>query len=221
MIHPRFKTRILLVDDEPVIRTGFRHFLANCPNVQVVGEAIDGVDAIQKAEALIPDLIMMDIKMPKMNGIVASKEILKNVFPRPKIIFATTYKEIEYFRECLECEKPGILPKTIIPEELCEAIAQVMEGEGYIHKDFNDFVVEIVLGKRIQVLNNPDNLSQRELETLEGVALGQTCKQIADKLGISFRTVQGHRDNLREKLGLKSTSGLIVYAQNIGLLRDR
>lgn len=210
------KIRILLVDDHPVVRKGTRDLIESYPNLWVVGEAEDGLVAIQQAQALQPHVILMDVSMPKMNGIEATKHI-KQQQPQVAVLVLTSYDDDAYVFALLEAGAAGYLLKNAREEELIQAIQAVAAGESVLHPS----VAKKVLGRfaaqpQRQEPMHTEALSPRELEVLHIAATGSTNKEIAKDLDISPRTVQVHLANIFGKLGVGSRTEAVLYAIKSG-----
>ncbi len=207
-------TRVLLADDHELVRDGIRARLAKTSMLEVVGEATNGQEAIKLVEALRPDVIMMDVSMPVMNGLDAANEI-RTRFPETGILVLSIYDNPEYVRGVVNAGARGYILKDICANEMITAITSVANGGYY----FSSAVGPTLVGdkKPVQV-QDPYGLTDREREVLTGIAKGQPNKEIAASLGISVRTVESHRLNLREKVGSKNAAQLYKIAHDLGLL---
>lgn len=206
------KIRILLADDHTILRNGIRALLEDEPGMTVVGEAEDGRSAVTLACQLEPDVVVMDIAMPLLNGLEATRQI-KRQCPRVRVLILTMHDNEEYIRQVLEAGAMGYVLKDAAAKELISAIRAVYHGEAVLSPAITRLVIEDYLrwgGIRPVDVNN--KLSPRERELLQLVAEGYTNKQIAEILTISIKTVQAHRMSLMQKLNLHDKGDLIKYA---------
>jgi len=204
--------RILLADDHTILRNGIRALLEDEPGMSVVGEAEDGRAAVALACQLKPDVLIMDIAMPLLNGLEASRQI-KQQCPDVKVLILTMHDNEEYIRQVLEAGAMGYILKDAAARELISAIRTVYRGEAVLSPAVTRLVIEDYLrwgGVRPQ--EEANGLSPREREVLQLIAEGYTNKQIAEILSISVKTVQAHRNNLMQKLDLHDRGELIKYA---------
>ena len=202
--------KILIVDDHPVTRDGLRTALATADDVEVVGEASSGDEAIQKAEELSPEIVFMDVLMPGMNGIDATRKI-KEVVPDVRIILFTVDESRASISDAIQAGVSGYLLKDVGVSELLNAARLAMEGKAVIHPSLTQFFIEEVrLMDRRQPAGSP--LSPREIEILQKVAYGSTTKEVADQLGISFHTVKTHLERIFEKLGANDRAQAVAIA---------
>jgi DNA-binding NarL/FixJ family response regulator len=206
--------RILLADDHTIVRQGLRAILER-EGYEVVGEAADGREAISYAEKFRPDVAVLDISMPLLNGIDAAREVSK-VSPRTKTILLTMYTEDHYVLESLRAGVTGYVLKMRAALALVQAIQAVMKGEIYLSPGISRAVVQAFLSKT-DIPEDP--LTTREREVLQLVAEGKTTKEIAAQLGISAKTADSHRTNIMEKLDIHDTAGLVRYAIKRGIIR--
>ena len=206
--------RIVLVDDHAIMRDGLRAILTE-RGFEVVGEAADGLEAIRLAEALNPDLIVMDISMPTLNGIDAAREILK-VSPEAKIIVLSMFVERRYVLACLRAGVAGYVVKSKAATSLLEAIDAALQGETYLSPSVSNAVVSAYLEKDELPA---DPLSIREREVLQLIAEGKNVKEIGSILGISAKTAESHRTNIMEKLDIHDVAGLVRYAIQQGIVQ--
>ncbi len=212
------KIKILLVDDHAVIRSGLRMLLEAQDDITIVGEAESGQQAITQVRELKPDIVLMDIKMPDMNGISAT-EVIKSEFPETAVLALTMYEDDQYFFEMLKAGASGYIPKRAAPDDLVSAIRIVSEGDVFLYPSLATRLVQDYL-KRVesgeQLIH--DDLTPREREVLELIAEGLTNAEIAQELTISIKTVDRHRENIMRKLDLHSGIALVKYAIKIGLI---
>lgn len=210
----RKKIRILLADDHVMVRQGFRMILAAQPDMEIVGEAGNGREAVELAEKLQPDLVVMDVAMPELNGIEATRRIAASA-PRTRVLALSMYKDSVYVREILRAGARGFLLKDAIDRDLLAAVRAVAAGEGYL----SPAVSEAVLSDYRRHVTDPlDLLSSREREVLQMIAEGKTNKDIAVALDLSVYTVDAHRGHIMEKLNLHSVGELVRFAVRKGLV---
>jgi two-component system response regulator NreC len=206
------KIRILLADDHTLMRAGLRSLLEAEPDMRVIGEAEDGRAACKLAREACPDVVLMDIAMPLLNGLEASRQIHHDC-PQVKILVLTMHEDEEYIRQALAAGAMGYLLKDAAADELIQAIRSVIHGELVLSPAITRLVVENYLRwGDVQKEADPHGLSRREREVLQLVAEGYSNKQIAGILCISIKTVQSHRMNLMSKLGLHDRADLVKYA---------
>lgn len=213
------KQRIVIAEDHTILREGLRALLSSNPHFEVVGEAGDGQNAIRCVERLRPDLILMDLSMPKMNGMEAIRDIKKQC-PETKILALTIHKTEEYILATLKAGADGYVLKDATHAELMMAIKNVLFGKSYLSPGISERVIEGYLeGKKtIKSRSSWDILTQREREVLKLIGEGYKNREIADYLCISVKTVEKHRANLMNKLDLHSASALTAFAMEKGLV---
>ncbi|MFO7964357.1 MAG: response regulator transcription factor [Desulfobacterales bacterium] len=211
--------KVVIVEDHAIIRDGLRSLLEKFKNVEVVGEAEDGLKAIRCIKEKKPDLIILDINMPKMDGLAVIHEI-KTVLPQIKIIVLTMFKEEEYIIETFKSGVEGYCLKSSSFEELKMAIEAIFSGKQFISPEISDKVMEgfIESQKKIKQKSAWESLTQREKEVLKLVGEGYKNKEIADYLCISVKTVEKHRANIMKKLDMHTASSLAAYAVDKGLV---
>ena len=215
--------RLLVVDDHAVVRAGLRMLMGAQPDMEVVGEAVDGATAVERTLELRPDVVVMDISMDGVNGLAATREI-KERLPQTKVLVLTVHNSVEYLRQALEAGADGYVLKQAADTELAVAVRAVQRGEMFLYPVFT----RVMLGDLSQDEETNDRsqqdsyhlLSQRERKVLRLVALGYTNRQIADQLFLSVKTIETHRARLMAKLALKSRAALVRYALKKGLLED-
>lgn len=213
------KIRVLLVDDHTILRDGIRLLLSSQEDIEVVGEAGDGEEAIVKARELKPDVILMDISLPKVNGIEATK-MIKAERPEAKILILTMHEDEEYVFPLLAAGASGYILKKTASSELISALRAVAEGNAFLHPAVAKTVLEKYRqGQPAPSAGGPDGLTEREVEVLRLVAQGLSNREIADRLFISIKTVQAHRSNIMEKLNLHDRVELAKYALRKGLIK--
>jgi DNA-binding NarL/FixJ family response regulator len=213
------KIRIVLAEDHTILREGLRALLSADPKFEIVGEAADGREAIRWVEKLGPDLVMMDLSMPRMTGMDAIREIKKR-YPATKIIALTVHKTEEYLRTTLQAGADGYVLKDATHEELMLAIENILEGKTYLSPGISEKVIAGYLeGKENRLPSSTLGvLSPREGEVLKLIAEGYKNKEIAADLCISLKTVEKHRANLMKKLDLHNVAALTSYAIEQGLV---
>lgn len=214
------KLRILLADDHALLRDGLKALVNVQPDMEVVGEADNGRTAWQNAKELLPDVLVMDIAMPELNGVQAT-EILKRECPDIKILALTAYKDKGYLDQLLKVGASGYVLKLSAAEELIEAIRVVASGGVYLDRQMADRVTGSYL--RQQILRGESRqrgLTDREEEVLRLIAQGYSNKEISTQLNISVKTVESHKSNLMDKLQLKSRTEIVRYAVRQGWLQD-
>lgn len=211
------KIRILLADDHAILRAGIRALLETQPDLEVAGEAADGREAVRRARELQPDVVVMDIGMPGLDGLAATREILA-ANPHIRILFLTQHENKEYILPALKLGAAGYVLKRAEGDELLTAIRTVYAGGTFL----DPAVAGAVVGEMNRPLKAPadpfDSLSEREREVLVMLARGETYQQIAEALFISPKTVDYHRTNLMRKLGLNNRAELTRFAIERGLL---
>ena len=207
------KKRLVIAEDHTILRAGLRALLSLKEEIEVVGEAGDGREAVRIADELVPDLILIDLSMPKLNGMGAIKEI-KARHPQIKIIVLTVHKSDEYIVASLDAGANGYILKDASNNELLLALEYVMNGKFFLSPSISDKVVDAYLEhkKSNKTKTILDLLTSRERETLKLIAEGYKNKDIADHLCISIKTVEKHRSNLMQKLDLRNTAALTAYA---------
>lgn len=204
--------RILLVDDHAVVRQGLRMFLALDPELEVVGEAVDGRDAIHKVRALDPDVVLMDLLMPVMDGVTAIRA-LGEEFPGTAVVALTSVLEDELVVAAIQAGAAGYLLKDTEAQQLCDAIKAAAEGKVQLHPE-----AAAHLAKRLRAPDRPEALTTRETEVLQLVAEGQSNRQIAVSLVISEKTVKTHVSSILRKLDLPSRTAAALHAVHAGLV---
>lgn len=208
------KTRILLADDHAVVRSGFRMILASQADMEVVGEVSNGRDAVEQAASLQPDVVIMDVTMPELNGIEATRR-LADCAPRSRVLALSMHKDSVYVREILRAGACGYLLKDSGEGDLVNAVRAVARGEAYLSSAVSDAVLT---DYRKHVTNPIDLLSSREREVLQMIAEAKTNKEIAVVLNLSVYTIEAHRGRIMEKLNLHSTGELVRFALRNGLI---
>jgi DNA-binding NarL/FixJ family response regulator len=212
------KQRILIVEDHTLLRAGLRALLTQDPDIEIVGESDNGRDAIHAVGTLMPNLVLMDLTMPGMNGIGAITDI-KRRYPDTRVLVLTIHKTEEYIHESLRAGADGYILKDATHDELRVAIRSVLNGKTYLSPDISGKVINGYLGTGIPgTVSTWDSLTHREREVLKLVAEGHPNKYIADYFCLSVKTVEKHRSNLMKKLDLHNASTLTAYAIEKGLV---
>ncbi|MFN8360754.1 MAG: response regulator transcription factor [Candidatus Kapaibacterium sp.] len=204
------KITLILADDHEIVRVGLKRFLSFDTNIDIIAEAANGEDAISLVSELVPDIVLLDINMPKVDGIKAAFE-LRKMFPSLKIIMLSAHEDSFHLEKALRAGANGYLSKEIEVRELLPALQAVMRGE----RVFSRSILQLIQRNSISVEDTNGaavTLTRREQEILGLVAQGLTSTEIADKLSISPRTVETHRFNLITKFGVKNTAGLVRFA---------
>ncbi|HJX69691.1 MAG TPA: response regulator transcription factor [Dehalococcoidia bacterium] len=213
--------RVLLVDDHALVREGIRSLLQLYEDIEVVGEAGDGKEAIQKTRELEPDIVVMDISMPSMGGIEATRQIIKES-PAARIVVLSRYDNLGYARSLLKAGASGYVPKKAVSTELAAAIRAVHAGGVFLHpsiaKGVTKDYVQLIRSER--ETEPYERLTDREKEILKLLAEGYSSHQIAERLYLTVKTVLNHRRNIIEKLGLENPAQLIKYAVKMSLEDD-
>ena len=208
------RIRILLADDHAVVRQGFKMILDAQPDMEIVGEAGNGRQAIELAEKMKPDVVVMDVAMPELNGIEATRRLGASV-PHARVIALSMHKDSVYVREVLRAGARGYLLKDSGASDLVTAVRAVARGEGYLSPGVSNAVLD---DYRRHVTNPIDLLTSREREVLQMLAEGKTNKEIATILNLSVYTVDAHRGRIMEKLNLHSINELVRFAVRNGLI---
>jgi two-component system response regulator NreC len=215
------KIRVLLADDHTILRAGLKMMLNAQPDIEAVGEASDGKQAISEAERLCPDVVIMDITMPECNGIEATRQI-KRILPEVRVLVLTMHENEEYLFQTLRAGAAGYMLKEAADTDLISAIRVVSSGRFYLSPSAQSMLVSDYL-QRVHTGEERDSysaLTEREREILKLVAEGYTNSQIGERLFISPKTVDTHRTHIMDKLNLHSRAELVKYAMRRGLLED-
>lgn len=211
--------RVLIADDHSLVREGIAAFLRCTDNIEVVAEAADGLEAIEKTRLTHPHIVIMDVAMPKLGGLEATLEI-KKMDPSIRILVLTQYDEREYISRFLKAGVSGYLLKRAVGSDLLAAISAIMKGETYLHPSIASKVVDGYLGKdTVAADGSYDMLTDREKQILKLIAEGHTHKEVASMLNISPKTVIAHQTNIFEKLGLSNRTELIRFAISHGIIK--
>ena len=213
------KIRVILAEDHAIVRQGLRSLLEQSENIEVIAEAEDGREAVNKTEQLKPDIVLMDISMPILNGIEATRQIKKK-FPDIKVLILTMHTTEEYISQILHAGASGYLVKKSAHYELLSAIKAIQKGHSYLSPLVSKKVVDEYLQKTKEDIKQDryEKLTTREREVLQLIAEGKANKEIADLLFLSIKTVETHKAHLMEKLNLHTTTDLIKYAIQKGII---
>jgi DNA-binding NarL/FixJ family response regulator len=216
------KKKVVIADDHKLFREGLKSLLASRDDLDVVGEVQDGLEAIRCVKRNQPDLLLLDLSMPRLSGISVMKDV-KGQFPEVKILALTIHESDEYVLEAFEAGADGYCIKDASRDELMVAIDSVLEGKTYISPGIADNVMEGYLeeSKRLKTQTDWDTITQREREVLKLLAEGYLNKEIAEFLHISVKTVEKHRANIMNKLDLHNASALTAYAIEKGLVTKK
>src|SRR6202140_928479 len=206
--------RVLLADDHAMVRKGFRLILEAQADMEIAGEAGNGREAVELAEQLRPDVVVMDVAMPELNGIEATRRLAAST-PHARVLALSMHKDSVYVREILRAGARGYLLKDSIASDLLSAVRAVAKGEGYLSPGVSDAVLN---DYRRHVTDPIDLLSSREREVLQMIAEGKTNKEIATVLNLSVYTIDAHRGKVMEKLNLHSAGELVRFAVRNGLI---
>lgn len=215
------KIKILICDDHAIFREGLKNVLAADSRLEVVGEAADGLSAVQQASKLEPDLVIMDIAMPEMSGVEATREIVK-AYPHIRVIILSMHSRKAFIMEALKAGARGYVLKDSAGEKILQSVQAVLKGDSYLDSPVAAHIVdEFVKMPDVQTGDDeelPQRLSERERQVLRLIVDGNTNKDIADKLFISPKTVENHRTNIMAKLGLHDVIDMVKYAISSGLI---
>ena len=216
------KTKVVIVEDHKLFREGLKSLLSDKADLEVVGEAGDGLEAIRTVKKCRPDLMLLDLSMPKMNGISVMKEI-KSQFPETKIMALTIHESDQYVLEAFEAGADGYCLKDAGRNELMVAVESVLQGKRYISPSISENVLEGYMTgrKKLKSKTSWDTITQREREVLKLLGEGFQNKEISDMLHISVKTVEKHRANIMNKLDLHNAAALTAFAIEHGLVDKR
>lgn len=209
--------RVLLADDHTLVRAGLRGLLQGIQGVEVIGEAEDGHEAVRLAGELRPDIALLDIGMPGLNGLEAATQLLR-ADPRVRVLILSMHNAEEYVLRALRAGCAGYLLKRSAVSELEIAVRAVARGESYLSPAVSKQVVEEYVGRTGGQADPLDALTPRQREILQLVAEGHTSKEIADHLRLSFKTIEAHRAQIMERLGVGDVTALVRFAVRVGLI---
>jgi DNA-binding NarL/FixJ family response regulator len=209
--------RIVLADDHELVRAGFRSLLKDIADLEVIGEAANGRAVLELVETLRPNIVLMDIMMPELNGLDATARIVAN-HPDVRVVILSMNETEEYVLQALRAGAAGYILKNVKPAELEVAIRTVGRGQTYLSPAVSEHVIAGYLQHANSSSRSVDQLTPRQREVLQLIAEGQTTKQIAKKLGISFKTAEGHRTQLMQALDIHDVAGLVRYAIRMGII---
>ncbi len=214
------KLRVLIADDHAVLRDGLKALVSAQPDMEIVGEAENGRATYERAKELMPDVVLMDISMPELNGVQAT-ELLKRDCPHTKILVLTAYKDKGYLDRLLKVGASGFILKLSAAEELIGAIRLVAEGKTYLDPQMVDRIAEgYIRSKTLKGEVRQRELTAREEEVLRLIAQGYSNKEISTQLKIAVKTVESHKANLMQKLELRSRTEIVRYAVRQGWLQE-
>jgi NarL family two-component system response regulator LiaR len=214
------KISVLLVDDHSVVRMGLRAYFQTLPDIEVVGEAGAGADAVRLVGELAPDVVLMDLLLPGMDGVEATRQI-KKVSPATQVIVLTSYHEDEHIFPAIRAGALSYVLKDIDPDELADSIRRARAGEAVLNPRVAARLVQEIHGARGQAANPFQELTERELDVLRQVAAGKNNREIAEALVISEKTVKTHITNILSKLHLADRTQAAVYAWQEGIVRRK
>jgi DNA-binding NarL/FixJ family response regulator len=213
---PQERVRVLLAEDHPIVRKGIITFLSQHPKLEVVGEARDGNEAVKKAKELTPDIVLMDIDMPHLNGFAVT-EMLRDQLPETKVILLSAYSGTQYVPRILQSGARGYLSKQASSEEMLTAIEMIATGDTYFGAEISRLALNQLVGKNGDAAD-ASRLTDREREIIILIAEGLSNKEIGVRLDIGTRTVETHRERIMRKLNIHSTAGLTTFAVANGLV---
>jgi len=210
-------TRVLIVDDHAIVRAGLRALLLEEETFELVGEALGGYEAIEMVEKIKPDVLILDLSMPDLDGISVTCQ-LKPQFPDLKILILTLHEDEALLKEALKAGASGYILKRAAEAELISAIHVIIRGDLYVDPSMLRGLIEESQKPQVELDPLMESLTSREMEILKLLVEGYTNRQVGQELNISIRTVEGHRANISDKLGLRSRVELVRYARQHGLI---
>lgn len=213
-------TSIIIADDHGLIRAGLRALLNGMPDIEVVGEAADGLSVLKLAAELKPDIVLMDISMPGLSGIEATEQ-LREIVPKTRILALTVHEDEGMLRKMIRAGAHGYIIKRAIESDLLQAIQVVSQGYIYVHPSLTSALVQDLSPYQRLTESTHEVLTPRETDVLLLLARGYTNRQIARELNLSVRTIEGYRSSLVSKLGMNSRVELMNYVEERGLLENR
>jgi DNA-binding NarL/FixJ family response regulator len=211
-------TKVLIADDHQLFREGLVNLITSAPDIEVIAEAKDGKEATEKAQKLKPDVVLIDIGMPVMNGIEATR-IIKKENPKIKVIAVSMHSDRQFVKGVLEAGADGYLLKNCTYRQLIEAVQSVISGKKYLSDDITEMVIQAYLDPEDETSEGQKDLSDRELEVLKLYAEGKSTREIGEKLFISVKTVGTHKQHIFEKLDINSNADMVKYAIKEGLIQ--
>jgi DNA-binding NarL/FixJ family response regulator len=214
-------TRVLIADDDALMRAGLAELLADEPEIEVVGQASTGPEAVERARRLNPDIVLMDVRMPDMDGIEATRRLMRAA-PRTRVVILTTFEQDDYIFGALRAGASGFLLKRTRPEELIDAVHTVAAGDSLLSPSVTRRVVERMAQQPTPDLSNQaklDELTAREREVLKLVASGLSNREIGDRLVVEEATVRSHIRRILMKLGLRDRVQIVIFAYETGVNR--
>ncbi len=207
----------MLADDHALVRAGLHRLLMLTPDIEVIGEAATGLELVALAKELNPDLVLMDISMPGLNGLDATAQLLA-ICPQVKVVILSMHQSEEYARQALRHGAVGYLLKDAAPLELETALIAVMQGETYLSPAISKDLMSDYVNRLRNEVKPGDALTPRQREVLKWIAMGLSTKEIARKLDLSVKTVDTHRTQLMKQLEIREVAGLVRYAIRVGLI---
>jgi DNA-binding NarL/FixJ family response regulator len=209
--------KLVLADDHTIVRSGIRSLLEKMGGLEVVGEAADGRETLKLVKSVEPEIVILDIAMPRMNGIETTRRIVKDI-PRVKVIILSMYANEEYVLQAIQAGASGYLLKDVATSELELAIKAVARGETYLSSAVSRHVIDSYRRRVVQDGMIPQQLTDRQREILQLIAEGNSTKEIAAVLGLSTKTVEAHRTELMKRLDVHDVAGLVRYAVKTGII---
>ena len=211
--------RVVIVDDGPLVRIGLRTVIDHAPDLEVVGEAADGLEAMDVVGRTGPDVVLMDIRMPNRDGLAATRELMQGTGEHPRVVILTTFELDEYVYEALRAGATGFLLKRVPPEELLDAIRLAANGESLIFPELTRRLVEHAVAPVPVSDERLESLTAREREVLQSMAAGRSIHEIAEALSIGDETVKTHVTNVLGKLQVRDRVHAVIRAYELGVVR--